>query len=209
MTGLLARISGTNFPVKVVDGRLDSAERERAARFWRAWFKQTFKREAGSVLPQSPEKSDEEVYRQIVGNQLPRGDAGRGGLTYETLQCNTCHGGGVTPGREGRIFGPDLAGVARRLNRAELADSLVYPSKQVPDRFKAYEVVLKDGTALSGFITEQDERGLALVERDQVRQLARSEIGSLKPQTTSLMPEKLLNRLSDQELADLLAFLEK
>jgi len=209
MAGLLAAVSGTNFPVKVIQGRIDSAERERAVAFWRAWFKQTFYRDAGSVLPQSPEKSDEEVYRQIVGNELPRGDAARGGRAYEMLQCNTCHGGGVTPGREGRIFGPDLAGVARRLNRAELADSLVYPSKQVPDRFKAYEVALKDGAVLTGFITEQDERGIAFVERDQVRQLARSEIGSIKPQTISLMPEKLLNRLSDQQLADLLAFLEK
>jgi putative heme-binding domain-containing protein len=209
MAGLLGAVSGTNFPVKMTEGRIDATERERVAASWRAWFKETFKRDAGFVQPQAPEKSDEEVYRRIVGNQLPRGDATRGGRTYEMLQCNTCHGGGVTPGREGRIFGPDLAGAGRRLNRAELADSLIYPSKQVPDRFKAYEVTLKDGVTLTGFITEQNERQIAFVERDQVRQLTRSEIGSIKPQTTSLMPEKLLNRLSDQELADLLAFLEK
>ena len=35
------------------------------------------------------------------------------------------------------------------------------------------------------------------------------DITSLAPQKASLMPEKLLNRISDQELADLLAFLER
>jgi putative heme-binding domain-containing protein len=209
MTTLLTRTSGTNYPVKAVEGRIDSAERERALAFWRNWFEGTFGHAIASAAPQNPEKSDEEVRRQIVGERLPRGDSGRGGRIYETLQCNTCHGGGVTPGREGGIFGPDLAGVTRRLSRIELADSLVYPSKQVPDRFKGFEVTLKIGGVLTGFVTEQNSSRVTFVERDRVRQLARSDIESMTPQKNSLMPEKLLNRLSDQELADLLAFLEK
>jgi len=79
----------------------------------------------------------------------------------------------------------------------------------VPDRFKGYELLLKDGNTLTGFITEQNEKAVTFVERDQVRQLARRNISSVTPQKTSLMPEKLLNRISDQELADLLVFLEK
>jgi hypothetical protein len=39
----------------------------------------------------------------------------------------------------------------------ELADAMVYPSKQVADRFKAQEVRLKDGELLAGFITEQTD----------------------------------------------------
>jgi hypothetical protein len=58
-------------------------------------------------------------------------------------------------------------------------------------------------------VTEQNSSRVTFVERDRVRQLARSDIESMTPQKNSLMPEKLLNRLSDQELADLLAFLEK
>jgi putative heme-binding domain-containing protein len=115
----------------------------------------------------------------------------------------------VNPGREGRIFGPDLAGVTRRLNRQELADSLVYPSKQVPDRFKAFELTLKDSTTLTGFITEQNTNMVTFVERDQVRQIPRANIASLTPQKNSLMPDKLVNRLTREELADLMAFLEK
>jgi putative heme-binding domain-containing protein len=202
MAALLGTISGTNFPVKSVDGKIDSAAREQALASWRALFN------AASSSPQLPERSDEAIHSLIVKREL-KGDAKTGGEVYERLQCHTCHGGGVNPGREGRIFGPDLLGVARRLNRQEFADSLVYPSKQVPDRFKAYELTLKSGSVLTGFITEQNDKAVTFVERDQVRQLARADIASLAPQKASLMPERLLNRISDQELADLLAFLEK
>jgi putative heme-binding domain-containing protein len=203
MAKLLSHLSGTNFPVKTVDGKVDSVAREQAVASWRALFG------VSAAAPQLAERSDEEIYRLILKRELNAGHAARGGQIYERLQCHTCHGGGVNPGREGRIFGPDLAGVTRRLSRQEFADSLVYPSKQVPDRFKACELTLKDGNVLTGFITEQNDQAVTFVERDQVRQLARRDISSITPQKTSLMPEKLLNRVSDQDLADLLAFLEK
>ena len=114
----------------------------------------------------------------------------------------------MTPGKEGRLFGPDLAGVTRRLNRLELADALVYPSKQIADRFKATTLTLKDGTVLSGFLTEQTAENLTLAEQGQVRRLSRKEVQSVAPLTVSLMPERLLNRLSFEEIRDLLAFLE-
>src|SRR5207253_10409076 len=101
----------------------------------------------------------------ILSADFRRGDAGGGARVYERLQCNSCHGGGVTPGREGRIFGPDLAGVTRRLSAKEFAESLVYPSKQVADRYKAYEITLKDGTVLSGFITEQNDTTVTMADR--------------------------------------------
>jgi putative heme-binding domain-containing protein len=115
----------------------------------------------------------------------------------------------VTPGREGRLFGPDLSGVTRRLSRAELADSMVYPSKQVPDRFKAFEIELKDATPVTGFITEQNNEAVTLADREQVRRIPRSEIRAITPQSMSLMPANLINRLSSEEIRDLMAFLNE
>jgi len=115
----------------------------------------------------------------------------------------------VTPGQEGRLFGPDLAGATRRLSRPELADAIVYPSKQVADRFKAQEVRLKDGEPLTGFITEQTGEAITLAARDQVHRVPRSRILAITAQSASLMPEKLLNSLTDEEIRDLLAFLDR
>ncbi len=189
--------------------RVEPPVREKNLAFWKSWFNDRFKREVAQAVVEGKEQEDADIFLLIFSNQLTNGNAARGGQIYERLQCHTCHSGGVNPGREGRIFGPDLAGVARRLNRQELADSLVYPSKQVPDRFKAFELTLNDSTTLTGFITEQNTNMVTFVERDQVRQIPRANIASLTPQKNSLMPDKLVNRLTREELADLMAFLEK
>jgi putative heme-binding domain-containing protein len=160
-----------------------------------------------STVPKPAEKSDEEIHKFILNAKV--GSAERGGKVYETLQCNECHGGGVTPGREGRLFGPDLVGIAQRLTKPELADALVYPSKQVADRFKGVEIEFADATPLTGFITDQDAETVTLADREQVHRIPRSKIRSINPQSTSLMPAKLLNHLSPVELRDLLAFLEE
>jgi putative heme-binding domain-containing protein len=175
--------------------------------FWRDWYAQQF----GSALDvhASDEKSDDEVHRFLMTDSLTGGDAARGGRIYESLQCQTCHGGGARPGGEGRIFGPDLAGVTRRLSREEFADSLVFPSKQVPDRFKGYELERTDGTTILGFITEQAEQAVTIVDQQQVHRIPRREIKSLHPQTNSLMPDRLINHLSLQQIRDLVAFLEQ
>jgi len=206
---LLAAVAQTkSAPGRGLD-RIEPSVREQNLAFWKSWFNDRFKREVAQSLVEGKELADADVFLLIFSNQLTNGNAARGGQIYERLQCHTCHSGGVNPGREGRIFGPDLAGAARRLNRQELADSLVYPSKQVPDRFKAFELTLKDSTTLTGFITEQNTNMVTFVERDQVRQIPRANIASLTPQKNSLMPEKLMNRLTREELADLMAFLEK
>ena len=77
------------------------------------------------------------------------------------------------------------------------------------DRYKAYELTLKDGTILTGFITEQNDNSVTFADRDQVHRLTRNQVRSLAPQSSSLMPDHLLNALSWQEIRDLLAFLDE
>src|SRR5262249_34425569 len=146
-----------------LDRRIDETERTAAFVFWKNWYRKQYGQEfsAASAMPLR-ERSDEELHRFLLSDAALGGSAARGGPIYERLQCHICHGAGAAPGREGRLFGPDLAGITRRLTRVELADALVFPSKQVADRFKAMEVTLKDGTSLIGFITEQDEAHLTL-----------------------------------------------
>ena len=135
------------------------------------------------------------------------GDAGRGQKVYQAARCATCHGG--AGGKEERIFGPDLAGVTRRLSREDLVDAIVYPSKQVPDRFKAMVVQVRGAIPVTGFITDQSDDTVTLVDQERVHRIPRKSIQLLAPQETSLMPERLLNRLSLEEIRDLFAYLEE
>lgn len=154
-----------------------------------------------------PERPDAEIVNAIVSASLDGGDVTRGRKIYERLQCNSCHAGGQTPGQEGRLFGPDLAGVTARLTRGELADAMVYPSKQVADRFKAVALSLKDGRELTGFIADRAADHVTLADATTVYRLTPNEISKSAPQEKSLMPEGLLRTLSDQEIAHLLKFL--
>jgi putative heme-binding domain-containing protein len=154
-----------------------------------------------------PERPDVEIYNTLLAASLDSGDAMRGRRIYERLLCNTCHAGGQTPGQEGRLFGPDLAGVTSRLTRAELADAIVYPSKQVQDRFKAMSVSLRDGRELTGFITDRAADHVTFADATTVHRLTPTEIQKIAPQEKSLMPEGLLRTLNDQEIAHLLKFL--
>jgi putative heme-binding domain-containing protein len=190
--------------------RLDETMRSTSIDFWRKWYEQRFEKPfAPRAVAVAVEKSDEEIHRFILSEASRGGRSVRGARVYETLQCNACHGGGASPGKEGRIFGPDLSGVTRRLSRGELADGLVYPSRQVAERFKAFEIELNDAPPVIGFITAQTEEALSLADREQVQRIARSRIRSIIPQSNSLMPEHLLNRLDWDEIRDLLAYLDE
>ncbi|PYM13509.1 MAG: hypothetical protein DME18_08870 [Verrucomicrobia bacterium] len=190
--------------------RPEELARGAAVDFWKQWYERHFQKKfVPTMSTAAAEKSDGGIHEFILSAESKGGRAVPGAKVYEAVQCNSCHGGGVTPGREGRIFGPDLSGVTRRLSRAELADAMVYPSKQVADRFKAVGIELKDSTALTGFITEQNDDMITLADREQLRRIPRGQILSITPQSTSLMPEHLLNRLSWDEIRDLLAFLDE
>jgi putative heme-binding domain-containing protein len=189
--------------------RLEEPTRAAAIEFWKSWYAEKFgKKFEPMIMAVQRERSDEELHRFILGADLKAGSAERGAQVYEKVGCNNCHRGGVTPGREGRLFGPDLTDVTRRLTRPDLADAIVYPSKQVADRFKAFEVSLKDGISITGFITEQDSEFVTFADREQVHRLARSAIQAISPQSASLMPGRLLNNLTDEDVRDLLTFLE-
>ncbi len=207
----LVTISRANPPnadvIRSSDTHVTDAIRSEARQFWQRWFAEYFNKPFELNGPQGPEMKDEDLHKFLLADSFAGGDPGKGAKLYEALGCHQCHGGGVAPGREGRLFGPDLAGVLRRLNRAEVADAIVYPSKQVADRFKGYEVELKDGRTITGFITEQNDAAVTISDREQVQRLARSGIQSIKPQSVSLMPANQLNRLRVEELRDLMAFL--
>lgn len=207
----LAAISRANPPnadvIRSPDTHVTDAMRSEAQEFWRRWFAQYFGKPFESDSPQHKEMSDEELHKFFLTDTYAGGDPEKGAKIYEAVGCHQCHGGGTAPGREGRLFGPDLAGVLRRLNRTEVADAIVYPSKQVADRFKGYEVELKDGRTITGFITEQNDATVTISDRDQVQRLARSGIQSIKLQSVSLMPANQLNRLRAEELRDLMTFL--
>jgi type 1 glutamine amidotransferase len=82
------------------------------------------------------------------------------------------------------------------------------PNATLHPDYVTYQVVLKDGDVLQGFVRSQKEDSLLLFDaegRDTV--LPRSRIESMRPTELSLMPSGLLDGRKTNDVRDLLTFL--
>lgn len=137
-----------------------------------------------------------------------KGDAKRGSelvsMTGKLAVCLACH---IINGT-GRDFGPDLSKAGSRLSPEQILESIHQPSKVIAKGYETWTLMLKDGSAQTGFITNPGDAVVTLkAPTGQPQTFARDQIRSQKVQTASLMPEGLLQAMTEQEAADLIAFL--
>ena len=117
--------------------------------------------------------------------------------------CSGCH----TLFAVGGNAGPDLTAYQRSDVNA-LLRAVIDPSAEIREGYEAFNVETKDERSLTGFIAARDERLVVLRGLDgQNISLARTNISEMKPSALSLMPEGLLDPLSDQQVRDLFAYL--
>jgi putative membrane-bound dehydrogenase-like protein len=154
----------------------------------------------------APPTSGEKIahIRHIASRVLiTKGDPKRGKELF-TKQCATCH----TLFGEGGKTGPDLTGADRK-NRDWLVTNIVDPSGIIRPEYVAYDASLKDGRSLFGLIVEQSPQTVTLLDaKNEKTVIERTKIESLEPSATSIMPEKLLDELTEDQLRDLFAYLQ-
>jgi putative heme-binding domain-containing protein len=119
--------------------------------------------------------------------------------------CYKCH---TVDGRGGRV-GPDLSGIGRSMSREKLIDSILEPSREVAPQFTTWSMIDKDGVVHTGMIVHENEGRTILGDAEgKTVELPTIDIEQRMPQRTSVMPEKLQDRMTLQEFRDLLAFLQ-
>jgi putative heme-binding domain-containing protein len=177
---------------------------------WSKWFAQTFPKEP--PLPNvAAEQSAPSKYQfaELVtflekDSAGMRGDVARGRLIFDKAQCIKCHKFGTV----GEGMGPDLTTVSKRFKRVDILDSIVYPSKVISDQYRSTTIVTKKGQQITGLAAPQGDRVTILLNDGNKVVLRTDEIDRQLASLVSVMPEKLLDTLSKQEIADLFAFLE-
>jgi putative membrane-bound dehydrogenase-like protein len=136
----------------------------------------------------------------------PGGTAMAGKAVF-TKSCAVCH----TLFGEGGKVGPDLTASDRK-NRIYLLTHIVDPSLYIRPEFVSFNITLADGRKLNGLVGESAGESLTLlnVVNDQVQKtvLAKANIDEMFPSPVSLMPEKLLDTMKNEEVRDLLAYLQ-
>jgi putative heme-binding domain-containing protein len=129
------------------------------------------------------------------------------GESLFAARCGRCH---TLNGKGGKLA-PDLTHYTRDRESLDfLLTSIVNPQREVHDYHTAYEVTLADGRHLTAVILEQGSDALVLIDSTgQQVSVSPKQITSRKPVMNSLMPDALLNGLTDQQVADLFAYIMK
>lgn len=138
---------------------------------------------------------------------LVAGDAVKGRELFfsRAAACSTCH---AISGKGSRV-GPDLSKIGAIRRRRDLVEAVMFPSASFARGYNSWSIITEDGRVRSGLITRETADALTLKQSNltEVR-IPRSEIDQMTPSQTSIMPEGLSHRLSDQQLSDLVAYLE-
>jgi putative heme-binding domain-containing protein len=126
---------------------------------------------------------------------------------FAATRCIVCH----RFYGEGGATGPDLTQSAGRFSFKDMVESIVLPSKVVSDQYKASVVFTNDGKTITGKIVSDTKDGIVILtdpeDSTKVVEVKRADIDQVKPSAVSLMPEKLLQPLNEDEVLDLLAYL--
>ena len=108
---------------------------------------------------------------------------------------------------EGNQIGPDLT-AADRKNLSVLLPNVIDPSAVIRPEFRSYNVVLSDGRILTGLLADSNDSTVTVLDaKNQRTVVKRADIEELKVSDTSLMPDKVLEPLDEQEVRDLFAYL--
>jgi putative membrane-bound dehydrogenase-like protein len=143
--------------------------------------------------------------------QLNRGrdvDAAAGRRTFfhpAGAGCFKCH---RIDGRGGRV-GPDLSRAVGTMNRVQLIQSILEPSREISPQYTSWSFALHDGRVVTGMIVHENEGKTIVGNSDgQTIEFKTADIEERTPQRVSVMPDKLTDRMTLQELRDLIAFLD-
>jgi putative membrane-bound dehydrogenase-like protein len=143
-----------------------------------------------------------EQVRGIIADR--EGDPYKGEPLF-TANCGVCH----TLFFKGGKVGPDLTSYQRDDLNTMLI-SIVDPNAEIREGYQHYLVSTNDGRRLSGIAADQDANVVVLRSPDGTEvTLQRSEIKKMVPAGSSLMPEGILDNLSEEDIRNLFSYLRQ
>jgi putative heme-binding domain-containing protein len=165
---------------------------------------QQFVKVFGKVRPvaQDREKLIAKYKKLLTPSRIADADASRGRVLFKKT-CASCH---LLYG-DGAKIGPDLTG-SNRANLDYILLNSVDPSFDVPASYKMVSIITVEGRVLNGVIAEEDAIRVVLKTVEQPRVvILKEDIDIRKISPRSMMPEGQLDKMKQQEVADLIKYL--
>ncbi len=144
----------------------------------------------------------------VVDGKLSHRNFEQGREVFATAVCFRCH----RVRGEGGTIGPDLTGAGGRFNDRYLLESLIEPDKVISDQYQKTTFLLDDGRVVEGRVINLSGNQMDVLtdmfDPSKLESIEREHIEESLPSKVSLMPASLLDRFTEEEILDLLAFLK-
>jgi putative heme-binding domain-containing protein len=153
----------------------------------------------------APKLGTMQVDAVLNGVVSTRGAVGRGQQLISELGCTACH----TVSANDPPKGPFLGGIAGIMSRRQMAEAILQPNRSIAQGFATYQIQLRDGSSVTGFIVREAADAVTL--RDLAAVETRVPTANIVRRTalpTSLMPEGLTSGITIKEFASMLDYLE-
>jgi putative membrane-bound dehydrogenase-like protein len=154
----------------------------------------------------APDAFNPDAYRDFAVKM--RGDVVRGQALFadpKGLACLKCH---VVAGQGGTV-GPDLTGIGTRYGKAELIESVLYPSAKIFSGYEPVVLAVSDGRVLTGILKADTPEFVEIEDAEAKRiKVAKADVEERKVSDVSIMPNGLAEGLTKQDFADLIAYIE-
>jgi putative heme-binding domain-containing protein len=164
----------------------------------------------GSIMP--PSSAPDEEVRAIISYLRSIGTAGAGersagnamnGERIFSATCSSCH---RVNGRGGRL-GPDLSQIGNQPRQA-LVRAIREASASFTSGYEPVTLVTRDGQQIRGARKSEDPFSIQIMDtRERLQGYLKTDVRDVTRDTKSLMPDYGPDRLSEQDLNDLLGFL--
>ena len=139
-----------------------------------------------------------------VGN-AERGKAVAAATVTGAAACIKCH---TVRGVGGQI-GPDLSMIGKKASKENLFESILLPSKAIADQYVQESIATGAGVTVTGLVVSDTAQGVTLRDANGKDTLiAKNDIEGRKKLQVSIMPEDAVAGLTEDELIDLVAYLQ-
>jgi putative heme-binding domain-containing protein len=143
------------------------------------------------------------VQGKLAGRNFEQGKA-----MFTSTLCVRCH----HFNGEGGNIGPDISGAGNRYTLRDLLENIIEPSKVISDQYGTDQIELKDGNIVIGRVVVEENGKLFVMTSalapETLMPVNVSEIKARKPYPISMMPVGLINALNEDELRDLVAYIQ-
>jgi putative heme-binding domain-containing protein len=189
--GAVPRRDVSPFVARQMQGLKDRRVGGRLAKVW------------GQLQPASAQRSAMTAkYKAILTDDaMKKADLSKGRQVF-VKNCAACHklyddGGDVGPGLTG----------SQRSNLDYILENVLDPSAVVPREYQMNVINLQDGRSINGIIKAETDKAVTVRTANETIVVPIGEIESRAVSKLSMMPEGIFEKMTDQEVRDLVAYL--